>query len=506
MRRFQKIIREHLVEALKSSLPIVGIITLLCFTVAPVSNGVFLSFLIGAAFLIFGLALFNLGAQTAMIPIGEHIGSFITKKRNLFLMISVALLIGIFITIAEPDLQVLANQIPSVPNAVLVISVAVGVGLFLVVALLRMLIYVPISRILILCYAAVFGLGFFVPREFLAIAFDAGGVTTGPMTVPFIMAIGLGVAAIRADKHSSNDSFGLVALSSIGPILTVMILGLLYRPGDGDYAALMPPETAHTRALWAQFLNPRLGLPHYLTEILVAFAPVVVFFLVFQLVGLRLKKRQVLKILIGLLYTFAGLVIFLTGVNVGFMSAGYKLGEQLAGMRHNWILIPIGMVIGYFIVTAEPAVHVLNKQVEEISSGAIPAKAMKLSLAVGMCLSLGLSMARLLFRIPILWFLLPGYALALALSFFVPKIFTAIAFDSGGVASGPMTATFLLPLAIGVCNELEGNVVTDAFGVVAMVAMTPLITIQALGFIFELRRKSARRKAPAESADLNIID
>jgi hypothetical protein len=431
-----------------------------------------------------------------MTPIGERIGAFITKKRRLWVLIIVTLLIGIFVTISEPDLQVLADQIPTVPNAVLMVSVGVGVGIFLVVALLRMLLYVPISYILIGCYAVVFALSAFVPKEYLAIAFDAGGVTTGPMTVPFIMALGLGVASIRSDKHASNDSFGLVGLSSVGPILTVMILGILYKNSGGTYDAPVAAEHANSREVWRQFTNAGQGFPHYFIEVLYALAPVIVFFIVFQFIAFKMGKRAFLKISIGIGYTFAGLVLFLTGVNVGFMPAGLYLGEQLAALPYNWILIPIAMIIGYFIVSAEPAVHVLNKQVEEISSGAIPEKAMKIGLAVGMCASLGLSMVRLLYHISLMWFLVPGYVIALALAFFVPKLFTAIAFDSGGVVSGPMTATFLLPFAIGVCNQLDGMVIFDAFGMVAMVAMTPLITIQIMGFIFKMRSKRIEKQAP----------
>jgi hypothetical protein len=506
VRRFWKAIRKHALESVKSALPLLVIITALCFWVVPLSNGIFLAFVIGAFLLLAGMSLFSLGAETAMVPIGERIGSFITKKRKLWFLVLTAFFIGLFITVAEPDLQVLAGQIPQVPNLVLIVSVGVGVGLFLVVALLRMLAYFPISYLLIGCYAVVFGLGFFVPAEFLSIAFDAGGVTTGPMTVPFILSIGLGVAAIRSDKHAVDDSFGLVALSSVGPILTVMILGLFYTPGGSDYAALMSAETANTTALWGLFADPHTGLPHYFGEILLAFAPVVAFFLLFNFAGFKLRPRKFLRICIGLGYTYLGLVLFLTGVNVGFMSAGYTLGQQLAALPNNWILIPIAVPIGYFLVAAEPAVHVLTAQVETISSGSIPSKALRLSLSVGMSLSLALSMVRMLWRIPLLYFLIPGYAAALVLSFFVPKIFTAIAFDSGGVASGPMTATFLLPLGLGVCETLPGNTLSDAFGVVAMVAMTPLITIQIMGFIYKRKLGRAAKAAPETTEDFGIIE
>jgi hypothetical protein len=501
LRRLKTILSEHLLESAKSVGPIVLIIIALCFSIAPLSNSVFGAFLTGAALLILGMSFFNLGVQTAMTPIGERIGTFITRSRKLWIVVLVSFLIGFFITLSEPDLQVLANQIPSVPNAVLVVSVAVGVGLFLVTALLRMLFSIPISWILLVCYIVVFGLAAFVPHEFLAIAFDAGGVTTGPMTVPFIMSLGLGVSAIRSDKHASDDSFGLVALSSVGPILTVMILGLLYHPESADYAALLPGQTSNSVELWGQFINKEIGFAFYIEDVALALAPVFASFVLFQLFAFRMKRKAFWKTIIGIFYTFVGLVLFLTGVNVGFMPAGHALGGILAELPYNWIIIPIAMLIGYFIVAAEPAVHVLNRQVEEISSGVIPAKAMRISLSIGMCISLGLSMIRLLTGISVMWFLIPGYGIALLLAFFVPKIFTAIAFDSGGVASGPMTATFLLPFAIGICSCLDGRTITDAFGIVAMVAMTPLITIQIMGFFYKIRLKPSEETEETQFTD-----
>jgi hypothetical protein len=466
----------------------------------------FMAFVIGAVLLVFGMSLFSLGADIAMIPIGERIGAFITKSRKLWVVLAVGLIIGIIITISEPDLQVLANQIPSIPNLVLIVSIAVGVGLFLVIALLRILFSVSISHILIALYAIVFGLAFFAPGDFLAVAFDAGGITTGPMTVPFIMAFGIGVSSIRSDQHASTDSFGMVAVCSVGPILTTLIIGLVYHPVSSDYTPVVVQSVADSQQLWGLFTNIQAGFPNYFKEVALALGPIALFFLVFQLFWFKMNRHTFLKIVMGLVYTYLGLVLFLTGVNVGFMPVGYFIGHLIAGLHYNWIILPIGMAIGYFIVAAEPAVHVLNKQVEELSSGAIPAKAMKLSLSIGVCISLGLSMLRLLCGIPIFWFLVPGYALALLLTFFVPKLFTAIAFDSGGVASGPMTATFLLPFAIGICDALGGNIVTDAFGVVAMVAMTPLITIQVLGIFYGVRLKRIQAKTKRDVVTLQVDD
>ena len=457
-------------------------------------------FLIGAVLLLAGMMFFTLGAELAMTPIGERMGAGLTRSRKLWLVIGGSFLLGAIITISEPDLQVLAEQVPSVPNRVLILVIACGVGMFLVAAVLRMLFGIPLSKMLVVCYLAVFAVACFVPKDFLAVAFDAGGVTTGPMTVPFIMALGVGISAIRNDKHAENDSFGLVALCSIGPVLAVLLLGLVY-PAQGSYVAADVPEAFNSVELGRLFLSE---IPYYLKEIAGSLLPIVFFFGIFQLVSIQLHKKTLIKICVGLLYTYVGLVLFLTGANVGFIPAGNYLGTVMASLPCPWILVPVGMVIGYFIVKAEPAVYVLMKQVEELTDGDISGKAMQISLSVGVAASVGLSMLRVLTGIPIMYFLIPGYAIALFLTLFVPKIFTAIAFDSGGVASGPMTATFLLPLAQGACTAVGGDVVKDAFGVVAMVAMTPLITLQVLGLIYKI--KSNKKEEMAEQPFLQAED
>lgn len=499
-----KHLKEKWQEALRAVLPIIVIVLALCFFVVPISSSILLCFLLGAAMLMGGMMFFTLGAELAMTPMGERIGSCLTKSKNLVAVVLLSFLLGFIITISEPDLQVLAQQVPAVPNMLLVVSVACGVGLFLVVALLRMLFGIALPTLLVAFYVAVFALAVFVPKDFLSVAFDSGGVTTGPMTVPFIMALGVGISAIRSDRHAADDSFGLVALCSIGPILAVMILGMLYRPQEGAYEAYVLPDVSDSRELWSLFWT---GLPSYIEEIAVALLPIIVFFFLFQVTVLKLSGRALVKILVGLVYTYIGLVLFLTGANVGFMPAGNYLGQMLAGMKWPQLLVPIAMLMGYFIVKAEPAVYVLNKQVEEMTDGAISARAMGTGLSIGVCISVGIAMIRVLTGISILWFLVPGYAIALGISFFVPKIYTAIAFDSGGVASGPMTATFLLPLAQGACSVVGGNIVTDAFGIVAMVAMTPLITIQVMGLASRMMEKRREKRAamqpvPAWSLEL----
>ncbi len=489
---FQSKFKEKLFETLKAVLPILVIVLFLCFSIAPIPPSILISFLIGAVLLIVGMLLFNVGVELSMTPIGERVGSIMTKSKNLLLIVVISFVMGFAITISEPDLQVLAQQVPSIPNLTLILAVAIGVACFLVLAILRMLFGIPLAYLLVIFYGVIFVLTAFVPGDFLAIAFDSGGVTTGPMTVPFIMAFGIGISAIRSDKHAADDSFGLVAMCSIGPILAVLLLGMIFNPGPSEQVSEAIPIIDNTVDLWKLFAHE---FPTYIKEIAVSILPIIVFYGIFQLIARDVSKRTLIKIGIGMAYTYVGLVLFLTGVNVGFMPAGNFLGQTIAGLSYAWIIVPIGMIIGYFIVLAEPAVFVLTKQVEEMTSGAISARAMGLSLSIGVSVSVGLAMIRVLTGISILWFLIPGYAIALILTFFVSKIFTAIAFDSGGVASGPMTATFLLPFAMGACEASGGNIITDAFGIVAMVAMTPLITIQVMGLIYKIKESNLHKGA-----------
>lgn len=492
---------EKLKEAAASVLPISLIVLAICFVLVPVDTGLMLSFVLATALLILGMGLFTLGAEMSMSKIGNYIGAKLTKSRKLWLILVVSFLLGVAITVAEPDLQVLAANVPEIDKTVLILTVSVGVGIFLMLCMVRILFGISLRLLLIVFYALVFLAAFLSDQGILAVAFDSGGVTTGPMTVPFIMALGVGISAIRSDRHAADDSFGLVALSSIGPILAVMILGIIYNPNESTYTPPILPEMQDSSELFELF---RTGIPTYLIEIAVSLLPIILFFLAAQFLVLRLSKRKLFQIGMGLVYTYIGLVLFLTGANVGFMPAGHYLGQQLASYKYSAVIIPVAMVMGYFIVRAEPAVYVLNRQVEEITDGAISAKAMGIGLSVGVSISLGLAMIRVLTGISILWFLIPGYALALIISFFVPKIYTAIAFDSGGVASGPMTAAFLLPLAQGACTAVGGNMVTDAFGVVAMVAMTPLITIQVMGLAAKLmQRRKTETAAPAAFADMD---
>jgi hypothetical protein len=498
-----KILQEKIKEAFTSVLPITAIVLIASVILAPMPSGTILMFLVGAALLIIGMGFFTLGADMAMMPMGEGIGIALTRTKKLLVILPVSFVMGFIVTIAEPDLQVLAGQVPSIPSMGLILTVAAGVGVFLLIAILRTLLKIRLSILLVIFYIITFAVAFVTPRNFIPVAFDSGGVTTGPITVPFILAMGVGVASIRGDKNSQDDSFGLVSLCSVGPILAVFMLGIFFNPSGAEVESHVIKEAADSRIVVEHFA---LALPEFVIDVLKAMGALVVFFLIFQLISRRYKKHQLARIGVGFLYTFIGLVVFLTGVNVGFIPVGQLLGSQLAAAPYKWVLIPFGMLIGYFIVAAEPAVHVLNKQVEEISSGAISQKVMNRGLAIGMASALGITMARILLGIPIMYILIPGYAFALGLSFFVPRIFTGIAFDSGGVCSGPMTSTFLLPLAMGTCEGAGRDLMIDAFGMVAMVAMAPLIVIQFMGLIYGHKMKLSVTAAKPEMAAMSAED
>ncbi len=494
-------VTEKIKEALKSVVPIFSIVLVLCLFVVPVQTDLVLCFVLGAAMLILGMGLFTLGAEVSMTPIGNKIGTAMTKTKNLPLILIISFFLGFAVTVAEPDLQVLAETVPHIDTTVLVLTVGVGVGLFLSICMLRILTGFKFRWILIISYVVVFALAAFTERNFLSIAFDAGGVTTGPMTVPFILAMGIGVSNIRSDKKAQADSFGLVSLCSVGPILAVLILGFFYS-NSGGAVDITTNSFVNTVEIGGAYIS---AIPTYMKEMAVSLIPIVAIFLLFQLFSLKLSIRNLAKIFFGILYTYVGLVLFLTGVNVGFSSLGAVLGAALSEGWTYYLLIPFAMLLGWFIISAEPAVAVLEKQIEEVSAGTIPGKAIKLSLSVAIALAMGIAMLRVMTGISIMWFVIPGYLIALVLSFFVPDIYTAIAFDSGGVASGPMTATFMLQFFIGTSIALGGNVISDAFGVVAMVAMLPLISIQTVGFIYERKNKAVAAEAPSYG-DFDIVE
>ncbi len=469
-------------ESLSSVLPIAIIVLVLSVSCVTLEAGVLVLFIFGTILLILGMSLFTVGSGISMEPLGDGIGKSLNKNNRIVFPLVVCFVLGFLITVSEPDLQVLAEQVPTIPNALLIVCVGIGVGIFLSITFVRNKMGIPLRNLLWFFYILIIGLAFFAPAEFVPTAFDSGGVTTGPMTVPFIMALGAGLAFGKKGKHAGESSFGLVALCSIGPILSVLLLSIFYKPQAATSAYEITSVLTTTEA----FKQFAMALPVYAKEIGIAVGPIVLVFVVFQLFTRRFYVHSILKMSVGFVYTYIGLVLFLTGANVGFMPAGRLIGAEIAGSTFKFMLIPIGMMMGYFVVSAEPAVHSLKRQVSEITNGAISQKSVAVALSIGVSVSVGISMLRVLTGIPIIPFLIFGYAISLIISFFVPQIYTGIPFDSGGVASGPMTSTFMLPFAMGACEAIGGNVMTDAFGIVAMIAMSPLITIQILG-LYERR-------------------
>lgn len=488
----KKLLFSKIREALFSVLPVTLIVIILNLT--PLVNLSFdetLIFSVSAIFLILGIGFFALGADVAMTPMGEHVGSGLTKSKNLKLLLIVCFALGVLITVAEPDLTVLADQVGS---KLIILFVGLGVGLFLVLSVLKIVLKKDLGGLLVYFYMVLFAAGVLLlsvdPENFrlLPLSFDSGGVTTGPITVPFIMALGVGVAATIGGRGASENSFGLVAMCSVGPILAVLVLSMI---SGGDVSAPGIEDYQFAENLWAAVGNTLLKTTK---DVSIALGLVVAFFFAVNFAFLKLPKKKLLQISIGAVITYVGLIIFLTSVHVGFMPVGFKMGEELAKASPVAIAIA-GFVLGLVVVLAEPAVHVLNKQVEEITGGTVSKTAMMIALSVGVGLSICLSVIRIIFGFSVLYYLVPGYLISLGLSFFVPKIYTAIAFDSGGVASGPLTSTFILPFAIGACVAMGGDILSDAFGIVAMVAMTPLITIQMLGFTAISKKRVSEKLA-----------
>ncbi len=485
---------EKFKEVIFAVFPITIIVLILNFTIAPIGGNLIGRFIVGAIFIVIGLAIFLFGAEIGIQPIGSLMGASLTKRKKLWIMIFFGFILGFLINVAEPDLQVLAKQVSEVTSggitqAELVIVVSIGVGVLVAIGLVRIVLDIPLNKLLTVLYGIIFVLVILAPESFLGIAFDSGGATTGSMTVPFILALGLGVSSTQGGKASEEDSFGLLGLASAGPMIAVLTMGIF--SGIKSLTGSLPHYAENTNGLLYPFIKE---IPILLFEVTMALLPLLILFLLFQKLFFKLSKKQFRKILKGLVYTFIGFVMFLTGVNAGFMEAGSAIGHAAASVENNWIIIPIGFLLGFTVILAEPAVYILNEQIEDVTSGHIKKVVILFTLSIGVAIAVSLSMIRILIPKIRLWhFLVPGYLVAIILTYFAPTLFVGIAFDSGGVASGPMTATFILAFAQGVAEAIEGaNVLIDAFGVIAMVALTPLIAIQVLGVIY--KRKATKKE------------
>ena len=501
---------ETIIEKIKGScasvMPIALITLFLSFTICPLPNDIFLAFVIGTCLLIVGLGLFDLGAELSMSRIGGHIGVNLTKSKNIAAIAVISLIVGVLITISEPDLHVLSGYTGD-QKFIFILAVAIGLGISLVFAVMRIIFNVKMRYVLLGGYGMVLLLtviAYIKDPTFLAIAYDSGGVTTGAMSVPFVMSIGAGIAAIASEKSDDDNSFGLMAICSIGPIIAILLMGLMGGFKNISYTPSTIPSFTNSQEMGISFISK---IPHVIKDVLMGLLPIIAFFLIYQFFTARVNKKDMTQIFIGAGYTFVGMVLFLVGANVGFMPIGSYLGETFGRMDGKWIIVPIGMIIGFCMTYAEPAVSVQEKQVEEATSGLIPRKILPLMMGLGVAISSGIAMVRALTGISILPFLIIGYIIAVALTFFCPGIFTSIAFDAGGVASGVMAATFMLPLSIGLCNSrgaTSTEIMIDAFGTIALVAMTPTISIQLLGIVFKYKQNKSGEAVVDDSEIINL--
>lgn len=486
------VIVSKLKEVLYAVLPITVMVLILNFTLAPLESSLIVSFIIGAIFIIIGLSIFLFGVDIGITPIGKAMGKTIAKTNKIWVVVIAGLLLGFFISIAEPDLHILARQVDLVtsgliPKASIVIVVSIGIGVLIATGLVRIVFNIPLYKVLSVLYLIILVLSLFTSPEFLAISFDASGATTGALTVPFILALALGISSLKRDsKASEKDSFGLVAIASTGAIIAVMIMNIIAQ--TDKLSGNLDQHSADSVSILGAFLHE---LPIIAQEITLALLPILIIFLVFQKFSFKMSIKAVRKILTGILFTFVGLVLFLVGVNAGFMEVGTAIGHSIASLDNKSYIVIIAFVLGVVTILAEPAVYVLTHQIEDVTSGYVRRKIVMFSLCIGVGFAVSLSILRILIPELQLWhYLLPGYIIAIALTYVVPKLFVGIAFDSGGVASGPMTATFILAFVQGAAEAIEGaNVLIDGFGMIALVALTPLITLQVVGFVFKLNAR-----------------
>ena len=485
-----QILKDKFKEISFSVIPIVLIVLFLHFTIVPLENDMLIKFLICTLIIIAGLGIFLMGAEIGVSEMGEIMGSSVAKSNSKILVFLLGLLFGFLISIAEADLLILANQVSTVMDGLLspfiiVVVVSLGVGVMIGLGFLRILMDKIISNMFIIVYMIIFGLFFFVSEEFQAISFDASGATTGAMTTPFILALGLGVSKMKSSKKGEEDSFGLVGAASTGPIWALMIMSLVLGLNNvqGSAVAFIPQA-----GILAPILNT---IPKVVKESLMSLIPITTLFYLFNLFWFKKPKAEVKIIFKGLVLAFIGLVLFLVGVNAGFMDIARIVGAALAVLDNKFILPLFGFVIGMVVVLAEPAVYVLSAQVEDVTAGSIPRRLILITLSIGVAFAVSISMIKIMFEGVKLWmFLVPGFMISLYLSKKIPPIFVGIAFDSGGVASGPMTATFILALTQGVASAVPtADVLIDGFGVIAMVAMTPILGISILGLIYQRKSK-----------------
>lgn len=488
-------LKEYFLDSIKTIGPVVLVVLLLSLFI-PMNNSFLVSFLLSSFLLIIGSTLFTYGADLSMVIIGNKIGKDLVKSKQLWIILIVSFIIGTVVTVAEPDLLVLCEQFTSIPSIILILTISLGVGFCLLLASLRTLFGWDLNKILLIFFIVIFILVFFVSPDFIPLAFDSGGVTTGTISIPFIITLGIGLVSNRIDKKAKEESFGLVSLASTGPIFMVLLLGLFYKPST----TMIFDNSMYTNFKYSNYFTQTMIS---FNEVLIAILPILIVFIVYNFITRKVGAKEFGKIMTGVLITIVGLTIFLVAANVGFLNMGYFIGEYIGGISNKNILIPLIMIISFFIAIAEPAVIILIDQVEELTEGGISKSVMKFALAMGVSIASGLSIVRVFTGTSFVYYAMVGYGIALILTVFIPKVFTAIAFDAGGATGGSLTTAFLLPMAIGACYKIGGNVFTDAFGLASMVSLVPIITIEIVGVIYEIK---LRKSTMIEQVDETIVD
>lgn len=479
-------------ENLFAVAPISIIVIILHFTLAPLETSLIVRFLIGSVLIVLGLTFFLIGVDLGITPLGAQTGIFLAKTNKLWFVVAAGIVLGFFISLAEPGLMVLASQVGLVTSGQIsgmsiLVVVSIGLAVLLAVGFIRIFFNIPLYKLLLVLYFIIFALAIFTSSEFLGIAFDASGATTGILAVPFILALAVGISSLRKDSRTAEmDSFGLVAVASTGAILSVMILNLLTK--TTELSADLPINVEVSNTILSVFIEM---IPSVAKEGFLTLLPLLVILVILQKFAFKMSKKAFRKMIVGFIYAFLGLILFFMGVDGGFMDVGSMLGYNLASMDNKFFVIAAGFVIGVVTILAEPAVYVQTHQIEDVTSGYIKRKSVLIPLCIGVGIAVALSIVRILVPGIHLWhYLLPGYIIALALTFFAPKLFVGIAFDAGGVATGPMTATFILAFTQGAAARVEGaNVLIDGFGMISMVALMPIITLQLLGILYKIKAR-----------------
>lgn len=477
-------------EVLFSVLPITILVLLLNFSISPLETPMLVRFMIGSMFVVLGLTIFLFGIDMGIAPLGDLTGESLAKSNKLWIVLTSGLILGFFISVAEPGLMVLANQVDmvtagSIESIKILFVVSFGLAIMLALGFLRVFYNLPLYKILLGLYLIIFVGALFTSREFLAIAFDASGSTTGILAVPFILSLSVGLSKMKRDsKASEKDSFGLVAIASTGAILSVLLLDILSE--STGFSATLSLTTNDTDSIIMPFIR---GIPRNMKDSFLAILPLITILLILQKAVFKLNKRALRKVVTGFIFALIGLFIFLWGVNTGFMDVGSSLGKSLVLMENKMFIVIIGFILGAVTILAEPAVYVLTQQIEDVTSGYVNRKAVLFPLAIGVGLAVALSVVRVITPSLQLWhYLLPGYLVSLGLMFIIPKLFIGIAFDAGGVATGPVTATFILAFIQGAAHAFEGaDLMADGFGMIAMVAMMPIVTLEILGLVFKIK-------------------